>query len=194
MTDERTISLTNNHVTNCREENGELSREVLECFHLRHLQGILSIEHASVISVALPFLLNRSGQDVFSLAFCVPTSLWLVEKNQGLLPAPASLVLMWLPGKQGWGAGGDMVVVYICKHGFDVGVYELSSPLLGWRVSVQILLWCQVDASQIRLSVGMEKWDELLGVQHQCWRFSLPKRSLVARFTSSPSDGEFEFF
>lgn len=56
-------------------------------------------------------------------------------KNQGLLPAPASLVLMWLPGKQGWATGGDIVVVCICKCGFDVGVYELSSPLLGWRVS-----------------------------------------------------------
>ena len=56
-------------------------------------------------------------------------------KNEGLLPAPASLVLMWLPGKQDWGTGGDIVVVYICKCGFDVGVYELSSPLLSWCVS-----------------------------------------------------------
>lgn len=43
-------------------------------------------------------------------------------KNQGLLPALASLVLMWLPGKQGWGTGGNIVVVYVCKCGFDMGV------------------------------------------------------------------------
>lgn len=56
-------------------------------------------------------------------------------KNQGLIPAPASLVLMWLHGKKGWGIGGDIVVLYICKCGFDVGVYELSHPFLGWCVS-----------------------------------------------------------
>jgi len=56
-------------------------------------------------------------------------------KNQGLLPAPASLVLMRLPGKQRWGTDGDVVVVSICKCEFGVGVDELSSPLLGWRVS-----------------------------------------------------------
>lgn len=56
-------------------------------------------------------------------------------KNQGLIPAPASLVLMWLHGRKGWGTGGDTVVLYICKCGFDVGVYELSHPLLGWCAS-----------------------------------------------------------
>lgn len=72
-------------------------------------------------------------------------------KNQGLLPAPASL-LMWLPGKQGWGTGGDVVVVYICKCRFDVGIYELSSPLLGRRVSGPypslVSSWCIANTSE----------------------------------------------
>lgn len=101
----------------------------------------------------------------FHRRFMYPHLWW---KNQGLLPAPASLVLTWLPGKQGWANCGDIVVVYICKCGFDVGVHELSSPLLGWRVSGPPSLvssWCIANTSECGDGkMGWVVWGSALAV------------------------------
>lgn len=92
----------------CREKNGESEREVLECLHLRHLEGILSMENASVISLALLFLLNQSGQIVFHRPFMFPAYPHLCHQctDRGLFPALAPLVLLRLPAKWSWGTEG----------------------------------------------------------------------------------------
>lgn len=126
---------------------GESNREALECFHLTR----------NFISRTCQCYFSGSSVSVKSIwAGCLFTSISLAHlcdcwKNQGLLLAPASLV-PWCGCLINRATGGDVIVMCICKCGFDVGISDRSSPLPGWCVSCPDLSlvssWCLGNTSE----------------------------------------------
>lgn len=172
---------------------GELNREVLECFHLRHLQWILSIERASVISVALLFLLNWLGQNVSSQAFCVPTSLQLVEKSRvSFSPSiPNVDVGAWETGLGNcWGWCSGVYLQVWVWHGCPLAQESLARLACFQSRSFTGVKFMHCKYAHMW---GWKYGMNCLGISSR-ESFHCQSEALVTRFPSRPSeDGEFGF-
>lgn len=163
-------------------KNGESNNEALEWIPLRHLKGISSVEHARIVSVPLLFLFDWFWAGCL---LCNHVSV-IGGKNQGFLPAPASLVLVCLAASE------NIVVVCICQCGFGLGA---------WAQQALARLTCiqSRSSSGVKLMCGKYirawGWKDLMS----CLGFSrstegLPCQSRRLAFRPSHLEGNLDFF